>query len=429
MLLNMTIANFKSVKSPQTISFQAVKDSRLPASKVVSVNDRLDVIKTCAIIGPNGAGKSSFVRALEVLKRIVMAADGPENPLQGTLTGTTFAYGIDKATPATIQIEVLLNKGDGSDENPTTIARYTLKANKERIYEESLYYIINNSKKLMFERTLGEELGQYDYRFGKLYRGEKKRQAAKLPENRTFLAGSARKGGQTSLELYTWFEKTLHILPMGVSSKAEAYACEMLKAHPGWGEQILNYFWALDITDINRIEVRTNDKGEDHLRFTHIYVNDKKAEGYASMFAGESLSLRRLVVIGFAFFEAFITEKTLLIDDFGQLLHPDVLCHLVEIFENCDKQSQMLVVDCNPSLLREGLLRRDAIWFAQKDQESSTVYYSLSDFKGARGRITTQQRYIQGAFGSLPIISEFWFTHDGTPVEPEKKEEVSDENA
>ena len=78
MLLNMTIANFKSVKSPQTISFEAVKDSRLPASKVMAVNDRLNVIKTSAIIGPNGAGKSSFVRALEVLKRIVMAEDVPE---------------------------------------------------------------------------------------------------------------------------------------------------------------------------------------------------------------------------------------------------------------------------------------------------------------------------------------------------------------
>lgn len=428
MLLNMTIANFKSVKSPQTISFQAVKDSRLPASKVIEINERLNVIKTSAIIGPNGAGKSSFVRALEVLKRIVMAEDNAENPLQGALTGTTFAYGIDKATPATISIEVLLDKGEpGNDEKPLTIAVYTLKANKEKIYEESLYYILNNSRKLMFQRVLQDD-GQYAYRFGKNYRGEKKRQAAKLPENRTFLAGSARKGGHTSLELYTWFEKNLHILPMGVSTKAEAYACEMLKAHPGWGEQILNYLWALDITDINRIEVRTNDKGEDHLRFTHIYVNDKKAEGYASMFAGESLSLRRLVVMGFAFFEAFITGKTLVIDDFGQLLHPDVLCHLVEIFENCDKESQLLVVDCNPSLLREGLLRRDAIWFAQKDQESSTVYYSLSDFKGARGRVTTAQRYIQGAFGSLPIISEFWFTHDGTPVEPEKKE-VSNENA
>ena len=167
MLLNMTIANFKSVKSPQTISFEAVKDSRLPASKVLEINDRLNVIKTSAIIGPNGAGKSSFVRALEVLKRIVMAEDGPENPLQGALTGTTFAYGIDKATPATISIEVLLDKGEpGNDEKPTTIAIYTLKANKERIYEESLYYILGTSKKLMFERKLQDD-GQYAYRFGK----------------------------------------------------------------------------------------------------------------------------------------------------------------------------------------------------------------------------------------------------------------------
>ncbi len=424
MLLNMTIANFKSVKSPQTITFQAVRDSRLPESKVVVVDEKLKVIKTSAIIGPNGAGKSSFVRALEVLKRIVMSPDGPENPLQSTLTGTTFAYGIDKATPATIQIEVLLDKGDGSPEKPSVIARYTLRANRERIYEESLYYIIGQSKKLMFERLLGEG-GEYSYRFGKLYRGEKKRQAAKLPENRTFLAGSARKGGQTSMELYSWFENSLNILPMGVSAKAEAYACQMLKAHPGWGEQIINYLWALDITDISRIEVRTNDQGEDHLRFTHIYVNDKKAEGYANMFQGESLSLRRLTVIGFAFFEAFITQKTLVIDDFGQLLHPDILCHLVEIFENCDKESQMLVVDCNPSLLRDGLLRRDAVWFAQKDPESSTEYFSLSDFKGARSRIPTSQRYMQGVYGSLPITSEFYFVHDGTPASAANDQEAS----
>ena len=61
MLLNMTIANFKSVKSPQTISFEAIKDNRLSESKVVKINDKLKAIKTSAIIGPNGAGKSSFV--------------------------------------------------------------------------------------------------------------------------------------------------------------------------------------------------------------------------------------------------------------------------------------------------------------------------------------------------------------------------------
>ena len=42
MLLNMTIANFKSVKSPQTISFEAIKDNRLSESKVVKINEKLN---------------------------------------------------------------------------------------------------------------------------------------------------------------------------------------------------------------------------------------------------------------------------------------------------------------------------------------------------------------------------------------------------
>ena len=45
MLLDMTIANFKSVKSPQTISFEALRDNRFPESKVVAVTEKLKIIK------------------------------------------------------------------------------------------------------------------------------------------------------------------------------------------------------------------------------------------------------------------------------------------------------------------------------------------------------------------------------------------------
>ena len=409
MLLNMTIANFKSVKSPQTISFEAVKDARLSASKIMEINDRLNVIKTSAIIGPNGAGKSSFVRALEVLKRIVMAEDGPENPLQGALTGTTFAYGIDKATPATISIEVLLDKGEeGNEEKPTIIAIYTLKANKEKIFEESLFYVIGSSKKLMFERKYIEEENAYAYRYGKMYRGEKKRLAGKIADTASFLGMAARKGGETCSMLYSWFTDSLHILPMGVSSATENYIAQMLTKHPSWREQLSNFFWAVDITDIRRVGVREDGK----VVFTHVYINDKKADGYSNLFTLESLSLRRLTALAVAFFECFTSHKTLVVDDFGMLLHPDVLCHIVEIFEACNKESQMLVVDCNPSLLKEGLLRRDGIWFAQKNHESSTEYYSLADFKASRGKANTREKYLQGAYGSLPITSEFYFVND-----------------
>lgn len=408
----MTIANFKSVKSPQTISFEALKDNRLSPSKVVEINDKLKAIKTSAIIGPNGAGKSSFVRALEVLNRVVTASEDNENPLASALTGTVFAYGIEKTTPATISIDVLLEKGDGSDENPTVIARYTLAASKDRIFEETLYHIYNTSKKLMFERKYDESDNTYAYRYGKMYRGEKKRLAARIPDSASFLGWAARKGGETCSQLYSWFTDSLHILPMGVSAATESYIARMLNAHPAWREQLTNFFWAVDITDIRRVGVRDDGK----VVFTHVYINDKKADGYSNLFSLESLSLRRLTLLAVAFFECFTSHKTLVIDDFGMLLHPDVLCHLVEIFESCNKESQMLVVDCNPSLLKEGLLRRDGIWFAQKDHESSTTYFSLADFKVSRGKALTREKYLQGAFGALPITSEFYFVDDEKEV-------------
>jgi len=409
MLLNMTIANFKSVKDAQTISFEGLKDNRLDDSKVVRINEKLKAIKTTAIIGPNGAGKSSFVRALEVLNRIVTAPDDAENVLSGALTGTVFAYGVDKTTPATISIDVLLDKGEeGNEEKPMIIARYTLSATRERVYQESLYYIIDGSKKMMFDRKYIEDEGVYRYRYGKLYRGEKKRLAAKISESASYLGQAARNGGLTCSELYAWFTDSLHMLPMGVSQAAESYIARMLTEHPSWKNQLIEFFWAVDITDIRRVGVRDDGK----VSFTHVYINNKKADGYSNLFAMESLSLRRLTLLAVAFFECFTAHKFLVIDDFGMMLHPDVLCHLVEIFESCNRESQMLVVDCNPSLLKENLLRKDAIWFAQKNHESSTVYYSLADFKSARGKAGIRDRYLQGAYGALPITSDFYFVSD-----------------
>jgi hypothetical protein len=44
------------------------------------------------------------------------------------------------------------------------------------------------------------------------------------------------------------------------------------------------------------------------------------------------------------------------------------------------------------------------------------VYYSLADFKFSRSKERTEQLYMNGAFGALPITSEFSFT------DAEKKE-------
>ena len=408
MLLSMTLANFKSVKNPQTISFVALNDKRLDLTKTVQGTEKFNILKTSAIIGPNGAGKSSFVRALEAVKGIVFAPEDVENPLRRYLSKAAFAYGDGKTRPSVISMDILLDRGvPGDDEKPSVIARYTIKATQECFYEESLYYIMNGSKKIMFERKWTDS--GYVYRFGKYYRGEKKRLVSKLADDRSFLQGAALKGGQTALEVYSWLDDKLDVLPLGYGANAEKVILDSLKAHPEWSDQIVSFLWALDVTDIFRIQVIRNDKGLETVGISHCFVNAKGTEAYGQTFMNESLSLRRLILIAVSFFEAFSKEKIIVIDDFGQLLHPYVLTHIVEIFHANDMESQLIVVDCNPALLQKDLMRKDSIWFAEKGEESSTEFVSLSDFRGIKAKQSIYDGYLQGIFGALPIESDFCF--------------------
>ncbi|MFA7671521.1 MAG: hypothetical protein WCY53_04605, partial [Sphaerochaetaceae bacterium] len=132
-----------------------------------------------------------------------------------------------------------------------------------------------------------------------------------------------------------------------------------------------------------------------------------------SYFSTESLSLRRLTTIAIAMFESFCTPRFLVMDDFGMLLHPYALEHIVNVFEasSGNRGSQMLAIDCNPSLLKDEVLRRDAIWFAQKSSESATEYFSLANYKYTKAKKDqTGQFYLNGSYGALPIISEYVFT-------------------
>jgi len=406
MLIEMTAKNFRSVKQAQTISFVAMKDSRLSKSKISEFSENLKVLKTSVIIGPNGAGKSSFVRALDAISKIVLSKEDVENPLLSGFAGTAFAYSEVKGLPSEIEIKVLLPEGSGrSEEGQTVVAIYRLKADTKHIFEESLFYAFGNSKKLMFERkilpSLDEEDITYKYRFGKLYRGEKKKLIKRLSSQRTFLAESAKKDGETCMTLYSWIEKNMIIVPMGAATGSEKYIMDKLTENPSWTKQLIDYLWSIDITDIRAIKI-FNDK----LYFIHTNVT----QHYSSTFMAESLSLRRLCVIGIAFFDSFTSDKTLVVDDFSMFLHPAIVKHIIEIFENSGtKRSQLLAVDCNPSLLENNLLRRYGVWFAQKTGDGATEYYSLADFKipGMKNKI--RMFYENGAFGALPLTSEFSF--------------------
>jgi AAA15 family ATPase/GTPase len=54
-------------------------------------------------------------------------------------------------------------------------------------------------------------------------------------------------------------------------------------------------------------------------------------------------------------------------------------------------------------LLDGELLRRDQIWFAEKDESQASHLYPLSDFSPRKGE-ALERGYLAGRYGGVPIL-------------------------
>jgi AAA15 family ATPase/GTPase len=66
-------------------------------------------------------------------------------------------------------------------------------------------------------------------------------------------------------------------------------------------------------------------------------------------------------------------------------------------------QRQIIVTTHESNLLDLELLRRDEIWFAEKDDKAATRLYSLADFN-VRKDLEIRKHYLQGRFGAVPFL-------------------------
>ena len=73
------------------------------------------------------------------------------------------------------------------------------------------------------------------------------------------------------------------------------------------------------------------------------------------------------------------------------------------------KGAQLIFATHDTNLLDLDILRRDQIWFAEKDNVESTDIYSLVEFKDVDGNKVRNDRdikrdYIRGRYGAIPFV-------------------------
>ena len=127
----------------------------------------------------------------------------------------------------------------------------------------------------------------------------------------------------------------------------------------------------------------------------------------------ESEGTKKMIEIAGPIFDAILNGKILIVDELDAKLHPFLTRKIISLFMDKginSKGAQLIFATHDTNLLNIQYLRRDQIWFTEKDKSDSTDLYSLVEFRDDAGNKVRNDRniekdYINGRFGAIPFMS------------------------
>lgn len=114
--------------------------------------------------------------------------------------------------------------------------------------------------------------------------------------------------------------------------------------------------------------------------------------------------------------DCLVKGHVVCIDELDAKLHPLLTKAIIDLFHlNTFKdigKSQLIFTTHDTNLLQYGNLRRDQIWFTEKNRFSASDLYSLAEFKTSEGQkvrndANYEKNYIQGRYGAIPFLGNF----------------------
>jgi AAA15 family ATPase/GTPase len=89
-------------------------------------------------------------------------------------------------------------------------------------------------------------------------------------------------------------------------------------------------------------------------------------------------------------------------------LHPLLTKSLVELFNDPrnQKNAQLIYATHDEGLLDSARIRRDQVWFVEKDEIGASHLFSLAEFK-VRKDAKFGKEYLLGQFGAVPHLRDF----------------------
>ena len=428
MLVEFSVENYRSIQEKQTLSMVAADDETMLDSNTFPVpnNDDLRLVTSAAIYGPNASGKSNLLKAIQVLKNLVINS-ASRMQIGDKLPVEPFRLNSESAKkPSSFEVIFIHEK---------IRYEYGVSLNRERVFEEWLIAYPNEVQQNWFSREYLPDDPKfqpdegYKWSFGKGLKGEKKRIQRFVRSNSLFISHAAQNNHPQLTEVFDFFQDELKIIlhidtPFIVDdTNNEGYYNYMVKllneADIGIADlkieiipETLNDDMihriqqemqklginaiSKDIPDFGRLDIITVHKMNDSDKTVEFEIDE------------ESDGTKRLFEIAGYWLYVLQNGEILIIDEIDRSLHPVLSKALIRMFNNpeINKNNAQLIFTTHDTTLLDGeIFRPDQIWFTEKDN-SMTKLYSLFDFR-PREHESLQKGYLLGRYGAIPFINGF----------------------
>ena len=422
MLIEFKVANFWSIKEPQTFSLVASKHKELMDSHTfdaqLAEQSSIKLLRSAAIYGPNAAGKTNLVRALKVMKTIVRTS-ALEKSRGDKLPVVPFKLDPEsRQTPSMFEVVFLL---DGIR------YQYGFSATVERIIDEWLYAFPRRRIQRWFKRTWHADEQKHDWESGAFLTGEKNVWQKSTRDNALFLSTAILLNSQQLQPIYDWFKKTLRFInPQGLTPDFSTSLCE-----EGNSARITDFLNEADLgIDDVRIKIERfelpkvpQDMSDSHkqpiieevendvieIQDVKTVHHDSDGESIEFDLEDESDGTRKVFALAGPFLDSLERGHILFIDELHDHLHPELVKFLVGLFNDKETNpgnAQLIFTTHETHILNQNILRRDQIWFCEKDKTRATQVFPLTDFRPRKMRENLEAAYLSGRYGAVPYISE-----------------------
>ena len=384
MLIQFTIENHRSIKNNAVISFAASKDKSLEAN-LLHPDEKKTLLPAIALYGANAAGKSNVLHALMTMKEMVIGEASKVSKGQ-KLPWEPFG---DTTTPTTFEI-VFIYQG--------VRYAYGYSFDDKKIYTEYLYYWPNGREALIFSR----ENGKYEFRENV---NEQLTLSNRTPDNKLYLVSSNDWNLPQTENAYKWFLEKLTFLmeeePATSETVAQIISGDEKKA------RILKELLLADL-GITDVTLKNISGKSPVITTTHrIIGEDGSVEHFQLLMDQESSGTQRFFARIGGWLQALENGALLVVDEIEDSLHPLLTKRLIEMVQDNSVNTngaQILFTTHDAMLLDLNFLRRDQIWFADKNEKTcATELYSLASFSPRKGE-NVRKGYLQGRFGAIPFI-------------------------